>query len=106
MRTPFLVSHPAFAPGHCMICGGNVGPMIDTAVDIPGDGRMYICTRLCLALMIEQVEGIAIRRVCSATRADGSPCTAFALTNRAYCVAHSKQEKEEKDERLVGSEVR
>lgn len=51
MREPVLVEGPYFTPGHCMICGGNQGKMIDTCVDIPGDGRMYLCLKTCVPLI-------------------------------------------------------
>jgi len=107
MREPALVPSPIFAPGCCMICGGSYGAMIDTRVDIPGDGRMYICTHVCFPMMIGLVEGIEVVRRCSAEKADGTACTAIALQGKPYCVAHSKTHKEEEEDgRLVGSDVR
>jgi hypothetical protein len=107
MREPALVPSPIFAPGHCMICGGNYGPMIDTRVDIPGDGRMYICTHVCLPMIIALVTEVPTKRRCTAIKTDGTACTAFALANRRYCVAHSKlEQKEEDDGRLVGADLR
>jgi hypothetical protein len=119
MREPDLVPSAIFAPGHCMVCGGNYGPMIDTRVDIPGDGRMYICTHVCLPMIIRRVHEqipeliagiigpVDVSRRCVATKVDGTACTARALPNRRYCVAHSKLEtKEEDDGRLVGADLR
>ena len=106
MREIGLVPGPIFAPGSCMICGGSYGEMIDTRVDIPGDGRMYICTHVCFPQMLRLVEEIEVSRNCAATKADGTPCQGKALQNRPYCVAHSKLEKEEADERLVVADAR
>jgi hypothetical protein len=107
MRELGLVPAPIFAPGHCMICGGSYGPMIDTRVDIPGDGRMYICTHVCFPEMIRLVQEVPASRRCTATKVDGTPCTAPAVAGHRYCVAHTKLEiREEEDERLVGSHVR
>jgi hypothetical protein len=94
MREPTLVPAAIFSPGSCMICGGNYGAMIDTCVDIPGDGRMYICTHVCLPLIIGLVEEVEISRNCAATTQNGSPCKGKALENRRYCVAHSKLNEE------------
>lgn len=33
-----------------MRCGGHEGPFVDTLVDKIGDGRFYICTRVCLPI--------------------------------------------------------
>jgi hypothetical protein len=108
MRELGLVPAPIFAPGCCFICGGNYGPMIDTRVDIPGDGRMYICTHVCFPEMIRLVQEVPVKRRCAAVKADGTACSAFALANRRYCVAHSKLEhkEEEDDGRLVGADLR
>jgi hypothetical protein len=89
-----------------MICGGSYGAMIDTRVDIPGDGRMYICTHVCLPMIFALVEGVEISQNCAAMKLDGTACQGKALANRRYCVAHSKLEKEEEDERLVGADLR
>jgi hypothetical protein len=78
-----------------MICGGSYGSMIDTCVDIPGDGRMYICTHVCLPIIFGLVNEVPVSRRCAATKADGSACEGFALPNRRYCVAHAKKEAEE-----------
>lgn len=51
MLEPGLVEAAHLSPGQCFICGGNEGPMVDTRVDIAGDGRFYICTRLCLPMI-------------------------------------------------------
>lgn len=48
MRSPRMVSGPVLSPGKCFICGGGEGAMLDTMVDIVGDGRFYICERICL----------------------------------------------------------
>jgi hypothetical protein len=103
MREPTLVPSAIFSPGCCMVCGGSYGPMIDTRVDIPGDGRMYICTHVCFPLMVGLVEGVEVVRRCRATKADGTACEGVALQGKNYCVAHSKLNKEEEDERLVGA---
>jgi hypothetical protein len=58
-------------------------------------------------LIFGLVKGVEISRNCAAIRADGKACTAKALENRRYCVAHSKAHKEEEEDgRLVGSDVR
>ena len=51
MREPTLAEGAIFSPGHCHICGRAEGTMIDTMVDVPGDGRTYICTMTCLPLI-------------------------------------------------------
>lgn len=94
MREPTLVPSAIFSPGGCMICGGSYGAMIDTRVDIPGDGRMYICTHVCLPLIIGLVEGVEVSRNCAAAKADGTPCKGKALGNTRFCVAHSKLNEE------------
>lgn len=48
MRDAQLIDQPVFDPGKCFNCGTNEGPVIDTMIDIVGDGRIYICTRTCL----------------------------------------------------------
>jgi len=77
--------------------------MIDTGVDIPGDGRMYLCVRYCApriaALLGEREEP---ERQCSATKANGSPCTAKALPGREICVAHLRVQMKEEADALVG----
>lgn len=67
--------------------------MIDTRVDIPGDGRMYICVRLC-APMIANLLGLAPEvRKCTRIKLNGEPCAGDALPGRDVCVAHAKQER-------------
>lgn len=51
MRSPRMVAGPVLPPGKCFICGGAEGAMVDTMVDIVGDGRFYICERICLPLI-------------------------------------------------------
>jgi hypothetical protein len=51
MREPTIVNGPMFSPGFCHVCGRVEGKMVDTGVDVPGDGRTYICVDLCLPLM-------------------------------------------------------
>jgi hypothetical protein len=51
MREPMIVEGPVFSPGHCHVCGRSGGPMVDTGVDVVGDGRTYICVEMCLPLM-------------------------------------------------------
>jgi hypothetical protein len=100
MRRPSLVPSAIFAPGTCMICGGNEGQMVDTGVDIPGDGRMYLCTRLCVPLIVALVGQAEPERICTATKVNGQPCSAKALPGRDLCPSHLtvQREKEEKDE--------
>jgi hypothetical protein len=79
-----------------MICGGNEGAMVDTGVDIPGDGRMYICTRWCAPRIADLIGERASEPRCQAMKANGQPCTAKALPGRDLCVAHVRvQSKEE-----------
>lgn len=101
MREITLLPGALFAPGHCMICGGSEGPMIDTCVDIPGDGRMYICVRLCAPLIASLVGGHQPKAKCEQTKVDGSRCTADALPGRTVCVAHSKTAKREVEHALA-----
>jgi hypothetical protein len=54
MRELRVIPAPIFAPGYCMVCGGIEGPVLDTGVDIPGDGRMYLCVRTCLRIAAAQ----------------------------------------------------
>src|SRR2546421_383469 len=42
MREAQLVPAPVFPPGTCFGCGGNEGPMVDTMVDVVGEGRIYV----------------------------------------------------------------
>jgi len=84
-----------------MICGGSYGAMIDTRVDIPGDGRMYICTHVCLPMIIGLVEGVEVAQRCAAVTIKGTPCQGKALENRRYCVAHAKLEREAEEETLA-----
>lgn len=51
MREPRMVEAAIRPPGHCFICGGIEGRMVDTMVDVVGDGRFYICERICLPLI-------------------------------------------------------
>jgi len=51
MIEPRLVEGAMFSPGHCHICGGSQGAMVDTGVDVPGDGRTYICLKVCVPLI-------------------------------------------------------
>ena len=103
MRDLTIVPGPVFAPGCCMVCGGNQGPMLDTGVDIPGDGRMYLCVRTCLRIaadkaglgvaksMIYDLEqrGALVGR-CTATKKNGERCTGRALPHHSTCVAHTR----------------
>ena len=97
MRELTIVPGPVFAPGCCMVCGGNQGPMLDTGVDIPGDGRMYLCVRTCLRIAFAQVgllHDLANPPVngdqCTATKKDGSRCSGRALPHHTTCVAHTR----------------
>jgi hypothetical protein len=104
MRSPTLVANAIFAPGTCMICGSNEGEMVDTGVDIPGDGRMYLCVRWCaprIAGLIGESELPSDIKRCAATRVDGKPCMAWALAGQEFCVAHRKQQRKEHDHELV-----
>lgn len=64
---PQLVPAAHFPPGHCFFCAGVEGPLIDTMVDLVGDGRIYVCVRTCLPLYArlagwaapEMVDGLA-----------------------------------------------
>jgi hypothetical protein len=144
-----IVDAAVLPPGMCHVCGRSQGAMVDTGVDVPGDGRTYLCVELCLTLAANQAgflspgqgEGLRDRLreasrsilnleaelrwerenklmtvsdalkmqsvgagatmgigviatptvgVCSATKVDGTPCTATALPGRDVCVAHSK----------------
>ena len=101
MQRPSLVPSAIFAPGTCMICGGNEGQMVDTGVDIPGDGRMYLCVRYCAPFIASLLgEREEPEPLCTATKTNGDPCTAKALPGREVCVAHLRvqQQKEEKHE--------
>lgn len=80
-----------FAPGHCMICGGAEGEMIDTHVDF-GGYRHYICVRLC-APLIAKALGETEPVLCTHTKKNGEPCTARRLPGRDVCVAHAKPAK-------------
>jgi hypothetical protein len=85
-----------------MICGGAEGEMVDTGVDIPGDGRMYICVRWCAPRIGALTTGhySPPESRCSETKANGQPCTAKALPGREVCVAHlrvQQMKEEEKD---------
>lgn len=95
MIRPEKVPAAIFTPGHCMICGGHEGEMIDTKVDF-GQYRYYICMRMCVPLILEAAGQIATHIVaesCTATKKNGDPCTAYALPGRDVCVAHSKKPK-------------
>lgn len=48
MRTLSLVERPVFDPGRCFVCGTVEGRFLDTMVDLVGDGRIYLCERVCL----------------------------------------------------------
>src|SRR5262245_52876331 len=102
MRRPSLVPNAMFAPGMCMVCGGNEGEMIDTGVDIPGDGRMYLCVRYCApyiaSLLGEREEP---KPKCQATKSNGERCTADALPGRELCVAHLRVQMKEEEHGLV-----
>jgi hypothetical protein len=97
MRLPSLVPGAIFAPGNCMICGGNEGQMVDTGVDIPGDGRMYICVRWCAPRIAGLLDERAPEERCTATKANGRPCTAKALPGYAVCVAHLRVQQREEE---------
>jgi hypothetical protein len=94
-----LVGHALWPPSHCFICGGSEGQMIDTGIAIPGEGRMYICARICAQTIAEAIGGVKSKPKCSATKANGQPCSAEALPGHEVCVAHLKvqREKEETD---------
>lgn len=51
MRAPQLVEVASLQPGQCFTCGGIAGPLVDTMVDLPIDGRVYICVATCLVPM-------------------------------------------------------
>lgn len=48
MQDPELVDTAVLLPGNCYTCRTITGPFIDTRVEIPGDGRVYICVHTCL----------------------------------------------------------
>ena len=87
-----------FSPGHCFICGGHEGEMLDTKVDF-GNFRYYICVRMCAPMIAKELGGSLpagiVATTCTATRKDGTPCTAYALPGRETCVAHSRARKPE-----------
>jgi len=94
------VSHAMWAPGCCMVCGRHLGEMIDTGIAIPGDGRMYLCIEYCAPQIAALVGAIDTPKPkCSATKANGEPCSADALPGHELCVAHTRvqQQKEEAD---------
>jgi hypothetical protein len=105
MRKPSLVPAAIYAPGTCMVCGNNYGAMVDTGVDIPGDGRMYLCTRMCVPLILELVEHVRVQRMCIATTAAGEPCQGVALEGKDYCVAHHALNKVKEEEHGLASPV-
>jgi hypothetical protein len=95
MRLPSLTDHAYFAPGTCFICGGNEGPFVDTGVDIWGEGRFYICTRMCgplIAAVLPNPADHSPRQQCSAIKADGSPCQALAIPGQELCISHKRKE--------------
>lgn len=50
MNEPGIADRAVFHPGKCFVCGGIEGRMIDTRVDIVGDGRIYFCERTCMPM--------------------------------------------------------
>jgi len=40
-----LVPNPGFFPGCCVFCMSQTGPIIDTRVERPALGRLYVCKR-------------------------------------------------------------
>jgi hypothetical protein len=91
------VPNAMFLPGHCAVCSATQGEMIDIGVESFGH-RIYLCVQWCaprLAALLDEAEP---ERRCSATKANGQPCTAKALPGRDLCVAHTRvQQKEEAD---------
>jgi|SRR5262245_9236944 len=99
-----LVTHAQWTPGCCMICGRHLGEMIDTGIVIPGDGRMYLCVEHCVPIMAALIgQRETPKQKCSATKANGEPCSADALPGRDLCVSHLKvqQQKEEAADALA-----
>jgi hypothetical protein len=45
---PQLVAEPVLFPSRCGICSRHRGAMIDTMIDDPGAGRLYVCVEVCL----------------------------------------------------------
>lgn len=50
MIPPNLLDQPVHLPGTCFFCRSHEGPVVDTQAEVPGEGRVYICTRICLPL--------------------------------------------------------
>lgn len=48
MKAALLVERPFLFPGRCAFCGRSNGPMIDTQLEDPGLGHVYVCTEVCL----------------------------------------------------------
>lgn len=53
MRAPQLVEVATLSPGQCFTCGTVQGPFVDTMVDLPIDGRVYLCRGTCVTPMAE-----------------------------------------------------
>ena len=103
MLHPNRVPNAMFSPGTCMICGGNEGEMIDTGVDIPADGRMYLCIRYCAPRIAALVERREPELICSATKANGQPCSAKALPGYEVCVAHLRVQHNKEEEHALAA---
>lgn len=104
MLEPILVPSATLTPCRCMMCGREHGEMLDLGVAIPYIGQMYICTTWCAPKLVALMEGTAQPDApCSATKADGQPCGAKALSGHDVCVAHLKvQRQKEEEDALVG----
>jgi hypothetical protein len=72
--------------------------MVDTGVDIPGDGRMYICVRHCAPRISDLLAEREPERKCSATKSNGQPCSAKALPGYEVCVAHLRVQRQKEEE--------
>ena len=96
---PILVEGAIWPPGNCCMCTRNVGEMVDLGVMIPGVGRLYVCVRYCIPKIVGLTAGQLVEsRRCSATKRDGSPCSAEALPGHELCVSHIKQQQKEERE--------
>jgi hypothetical protein len=89
-----------------MICGGNEGQMVDTGVDIPGDGRMYLCVRYCAPHIADLLQQREPEQRCAAMKANGQPCTAKALSGHEVCVAHLKVQREREEQHELVTSAR
>lgn len=47
MLDPILVETAILSPYSCVQCMGSIGPMLDTHIELPGHGRVYLC-KTCL----------------------------------------------------------